>query len=71
VTQASARWHAASALRTAERLLAQGVIDKAADTVMHVPALIQMIAADSPTKLVQRRLANLRERIARSDRRAA
>jgi hypothetical protein len=71
VTQASARWHVASALRTAERLLAQGAIDKAADTVMHVPALMCMITGDSPTKLVQQRLANLRDRIARSGRRAA
>ena len=71
VTQASAHWHAASALRTAERLLAQGAVDKAADTVMHVPAMMRLIASDSPTRIVQRRLANLRDRIARSGRRAA
>ena len=70
-SQASARWHAASALRTAERLLARGDIDKAAATVMHVPSLLRLIAADSPTKIVQRRLASLRERIANSGRRAA
>jgi hypothetical protein len=70
-TQDSARWHAASALRTAERLLARGAIEQAAATVMHVPAMMRLIASDSPTRIVQRRLANLRERIARSGRRAA
>lgn len=69
--EASARWHAASALRTAERLLAQGAVEQAAATVMHIPALMRMITADSPAKIVQRRLATLRERIARSGRRAA
>jgi hypothetical protein len=70
-TQASARWHAASALRTAERLLARGAIEQAATTVMHVPAMMRLIGADAPTRSVQRRLADLRERIARSGRRAA
>ena len=69
--QASARWHAASALRTAERLLARGAIDQAAATVAHVPALVRMIAAAPPATVVMRRLASLRTRIARFDRRAA
>ena len=69
-TQASARWHAASALRTAERLLARGEVEKAEATAMHVPAMIRLIGTDSPTRLVERRLAQLRERIARSGRSA-
>ena len=69
--EASARWHAASALRTAERLLAHGAIDQAADVVMHVPALLRLITADAPTSSVQRRLAALQARLSRSGRRAA
>jgi hypothetical protein len=38
---------------------------------MHVPAMMRLIGSDSPTRSVQRRLADLRERIARSGRRAA
>jgi hypothetical protein len=69
--QASARWHAASALRTAERLLARGAIEQAAVTVEHVPAMMRLIGSDEPTRFVQRRLSDMRARIARSVRRAA
>lgn len=71
MTEASARWHAASALRTAERLVAHGAIDHAATTVMHVPAFMRLITADSPANIIQRRLAALQARLSRSSRRAA
>ena len=70
-TEASARWHAASALRTAERLLTHGAIDQAADTIAHIPNLLRLITADSPTNILQRRLAALQSRLSRSGRRAA
>ena len=69
--KASARWHAASALRTAERLLAHGAIDQAAAAITHVPDLMRMITSDSPTSIVQRRLAALQARLSRAGRRAA
>lgn len=69
--EASARWHVASAIRTAERLLAHGAIDQAAATITHVPELMRLITADSPTNIVQRRLAALQARLSRSGRHAA
>jgi glycosyltransferase involved in cell wall biosynthesis len=69
--RASARWHAASALRTAERLLAAGDVERAATTIVQAAPLVRMIAAAPPASDVLRKLAALRGRIARSDRRAA
>jgi len=63
--QASVRWHAASALRTAERLLAAGSIDQAAAALASVPTLVRMIEAPGSVRLVHRRLNGLRERVAR------
>jgi glycosyltransferase involved in cell wall biosynthesis len=63
--QASVRWHAASALRTAERLLAAGSFDQAAAALANVPTLVRMIEAARPVRIVHRRLDSLRERVAR------
>lgn len=71
VTSASARWHAASALRTVERLLARGAGAQAAATLARVPDLIQMSGPQTGLGMVRRRLATLRERLTDTVRRAA
>jgi|688.fasta_scaffold52869_4 hypothetical protein len=70
-TQASARWHAASACRAAERLLARGDVEQAAGALEHVPALLRLSGTAAPAGTVLRRLATLRSRIVRAGRRAA
>jgi hypothetical protein len=69
--RASARWHAASACRTVERLLAGGESDQAAAVLEHVPALLRLAGADVPSGAILRRMLQLRAQISRTSRRAA
>ncbi|MFM8291289.1 MAG: glycosyltransferase [Planctomycetia bacterium] len=69
--RASARWHAASACRTVERLLAGGESDQAAAVLEHVPALLRLAGADVPSGAILRRMLHLRAQISRTSRRAA
>ena len=69
--QASARWHAASVCRDAERLLARSEIHQAAAALEHVPALLRLGGATAPASPVVSRLATLRTRIIHAGRRAA
>jgi glycosyltransferase involved in cell wall biosynthesis len=72
-TEASVRWHAASALRTVERLLAAGEAEKAAETLAQIPGLLRLLG-DRPLRsgrAVHRRLTALRTRVAGAGRRVA
>lgn len=69
--RASARWHAASACRTVDRLLAAGEAEQAAVVLEHVPALLRLGGVEVPSGALLRRLLNLRARISRAARRAA
>jgi glycosyltransferase involved in cell wall biosynthesis len=71
IVAASARWHAASALRTAERLLADGSIDQAATTTAHIPRMLRLLGHDGEASGLHRRLAALHERLGHAARRAA
>jgi glycosyltransferase involved in cell wall biosynthesis len=70
-TQASARWHAASACRDAERLLARSEVHQAAGTLEHVPTLLRLGGDAVPAGTVLKRLSTLRTRISRAGRHAA
>lgn len=65
VVTASVRWHAASALRTAERQLAAGAAAAAADTLRSLTDLFDMLDGVPPAVSATRRLATMRSRIAR------
>lgn len=60
---ASVRWHASSAIRTAERQLAVGDTAAAADTLRSIPELLEAADGGSPPGLPLRRIAELRARI--------
>jgi len=61
---ASAAWFAMSALRTAERHLAQGSVDDAATTLESMAGLVSLADNSSHCRPVQRRFAALQRRIA-------
>lgn len=73
ITATSVRWHAASALRTVERLLAAGATERAAETLAQIPDLLRLLGDQPPhvARPVQRRLADLRGRMVGQSRRAA
>lgn len=71
VMAGSVRWHAASALRTAERQIAAGAIDAAASTLFHVPDMLRLIPGDAVASSMLRRIAMLQSRLRRGGRRAA
>ncbi len=62
-TAASVRWHAASAIRTAERQLAAGASDAAAATLRAIPDLLEVLSGQSVSGVASRRLALLRSRL--------
>ena len=62
-TAASVRWHAASAIRTAERQLAAGASDAAAATLRAIPDLLEVLSGQSVSGVASRRLASLRSRL--------
>ncbi|MFM7208071.1 MAG: glycosyltransferase [Planctomycetaceae bacterium] len=63
---ASVRWHAASAMRTAERQLAAGATAEAAHTLRSIPDILDVLHGRSVEGVATRRLAALRARL-RSD----
>ncbi len=71
VTAASARWYAASALRTVERLLAEGAVDQAAATLGQIPGMLRLLGPTSHQQPVHRRLATLRLQVGTRAARAA
>jgi hypothetical protein len=60
---ASVRWHAASAMRTAERQLATGATPAAAATLRAIPDLLDVLDGSSAEGAATRRLAALRARL--------
>lgn len=60
---ASVRWHASSAIRTAERQLAVGDTTSAADTLRSLPELLEAADGASPPGLPHRRIAELKVRV--------
>lgn len=56
---ASVRWHAASAMRTAERQIRAGLFARAATTLSHVPGMLALLADEPPTLGAARRLQQL------------
>ena len=69
---ASIRWYAASAMRTAERQIRQGLFSSAAVTLGHVPGMLALLADEPRSIGIARRLSQLREHVARGlGRRAA
>jgi hypothetical protein len=61
---ASCRWHASSALRSAERLIASGATDQAIAILAALPRMIGL-ADSGPPEPTMRRFAALRERLGR------
>jgi len=60
---ASVRWHASSAMRTAERQLAAGAATDAADTLRAIPDLLDVLDGGTAPSDATRRLASLRARL--------
>jgi hypothetical protein len=60
---ASVRWHAASAIRTAERQLASGATAAAAATLRAIPEILDVLDGRSIEGTSVRRLASLRARL--------
>jgi glycosyltransferase involved in cell wall biosynthesis len=69
---ASVHWYAASAMRTAERQIRDGLFTRAAVTLSHIPPILALLD-DAPQSIgVARRLSLLREHVSRGlGRRAA
>ena len=62
---ASVRWYAASAMRTAERQIREGLFARAAVTLSHVPGMLSVLQDEPRSMSVARRLASLREHVSR------
>ena len=60
---ASVRWHAASAIRTAERQLAAGATAAAAATLRAIPDILDVLDGRAVQGVATRRLASLRARL--------
>lgn len=60
---ASVRWHASSAMRTAERQLAAGATAEAAATLRVIPDLLDVLDGGAAAGVATRRLASLRARL--------
>lgn len=60
---ASVRWHASSAMRTAERQLANGCTSEAAATLRAIPDLLDVLDGRAAQGVAARRLAALRARL--------
>ncbi|MFM8284394.1 MAG: glycosyltransferase [Planctomycetaceae bacterium] len=71
VRQASARWHAGSAIRTAEKQLVGGNYDAAATTLEHLPRLLELLPRAGDRSLPLRRAGILQDRLRTARRRAA
>jgi glycosyltransferase involved in cell wall biosynthesis len=68
---ASVRWYVSSAMRTAERQVQNGEFTRAAVTLGHVPAILNLVA-DGPRNIgTARRLLTLKARVSRGLRRRA
>jgi len=63
ILAASIRWHASSAIRTAERQLATGDTAAAADTLRAIPELLEAAEGHAPEGVPHRRIALLRARL--------
>lgn len=71
VVKSSIRWHASSALRTAERQLAAGALDAAEATLLHTASMLRLIPDDTVVALVLRRINRFRSSLDSVRRRAA
>ena len=71
VRQASARWYAGSAIRTAEKQIACGEFEAAGTTLQHLPRLLELLPRSGDRSLPLRRAGILQDRLRTARRRAA